>query len=66
MGPRLIVPTFNTNVLGFKPIVLGPQLIVLWSKSIFLGFKSVLSLRPIVLSKKVDEHPKPKTLTQAL
>jgi hypothetical protein len=45
MGPRPIVPTLNTNVLGLKSIVLG--------------------LRPIVLSQKVDEHPKPKTLSQA-
>jgi hypothetical protein len=59
MGPRPIVPTLNTNVLGLK-------LIVIWPKWIVLGSKSILGPRPIVLNQKVDEHPKPKTLSQAL
>jgi len=59
MGPRPIVPTLNTNVLG-------PKLIVLWPKSIILGSKFVLGPRPIVLSKKANEHLKPKTLSQTL
>jgi hypothetical protein len=34
-------------------------------KTIVLGSKFVLGHRPIVLSHKADEHPKPKTLSQA-
>jgi hypothetical protein len=49
MGTKPIVPNLNTNVLGFKPIILGPKLIV-------LGSKSVLGLRPNVLSQKANEH----------
>jgi len=57
MGPRPIVPTFNTNVLGLKPIVLSPKLIV-------LGSKSVLDLRPIALSQKANEQPKPSIVSK--
>ncbi len=50
MGPRPIVPTLNTNVLG-------PKLIV-------LGSKSVLGPKPIVPSQKGDEHPKPSIVSK--
>jgi hypothetical protein len=57
MGLRPIVSTLNTNVLGLK-------LIVLWPKLIVLGSKFVLGLRPIVLSKEANEHPKPNIVSK--
>jgi len=57
MGPRPIVPTLNTNVLGSK-FVLGPRPIVLSQKANEHPKPKTLSQVSFATCPKSHEHPK--------
>jgi len=66
MGPRLIFPTLNTNVLGLKPIVLGPRPIVLSQKANEHLKPKTLSQASFATCPKSHEHPKANVFKRIL